>query len=90
MDEGLIRTVMALYTVVRTYAALRESIPSELLYGDDLVPMTPIMEPFGRCVAEWRVSLLDKGLNVNAVSSGRIYISSVYNPFSEVVGLTLC
>ena len=31
--------------------------------------MAPTMEQLGRCVAEWRASLLDKGLNVNAGQS---------------------
>ena len=39
---------------------------SELLYADDLVLMAPTMEQLGRCVAEWRASLLDQGLTVNA------------------------
>ena len=39
--------------------------PSELLYADDLVLMAPTMEQLGRRVAEWRVSLFDKGLKVN-------------------------
>ena len=42
----------------------RSSISSELLYADDLVLMAPTMEQLR--VAEWIVSLLDKGLKVNA------------------------
>ena len=41
----------------------------ELLYADDIVLMAPTMEPFGRRVAEWRASLLDKGFKVNAGKS---------------------
>ena len=41
---------------------------SELLYADDLVLMAPTMEQLGRCVAEWRASLPDKGLKMNAES----------------------
>ena len=43
-------------------------IPSELLYSDDLtvVHMAPIMEPLGRHVTDWRVSLLRKGQKLNA------------------------
>ena len=41
----------------------RSGLPSELLYADDLVSMAPTMEQLGRRVAEWRASLLDKGLN---------------------------
>ena len=44
----------------------RSSLPSVLLYADDLVLMAPTMEQLGRCVAEWRASLLDIGLKVNA------------------------
>ena len=40
----------------------RSGLPSELLYADDLVSMAPTMEQLGRRVAEWRASLLDKGL----------------------------
>ena len=47
----------------------RSGLPSELLYGDDLLLMAPTMEQFGRRVAEWRASLLDKGLKVNAGKS---------------------
>ena len=45
-------------------------LPSELLYADDLVLMAPTMEQLCRRVAEWRPSLLDKGLmKVNAGKS---------------------
>ena len=37
-----------------------------MLYADDLLLMAPTMEQLGRRVAEWRVGLLDKGLQVNA------------------------
>ena len=47
----------------------RSGRPSELLYADDLVLMAPTMEQFGSRVAEWRASLLDKGLKVNAGKS---------------------
>ena len=43
----------------------RSGLPSEFLYADDLVLMTPTMEQIGRHVVEWRDSLLDKGLKVN-------------------------
>ena len=44
----------------------RSGLPSELLYADDLVIMAPTMEQLGRRVADWRASLLGKGLKVNA------------------------
>ena len=47
----------------------RSGLPSELLYADDLVLVAPTMEQISRRVAEWRISLLDKGLNVNAGKS---------------------
>ena len=47
----------------------RSGLPSELLYADDLVLMEPTMRKLGRRVAEWRASLLDKGLKVNARKS---------------------
>ena len=47
----------------------RSGLPSELLYADNLVLMAPTLEQLGRRVAEWRASLLDKGLKVNAVKS---------------------
>ena len=47
----------------------RRGMPSELLYADDLLLMAPTMEQLGRWVAEWRSSLLDKGLKVNTGKS---------------------
>ena len=47
----------------------RSGLPSELLYADDLLMMTPTMEPLGRRVPDWRASLLGKGLKVNAGKS---------------------
>ena len=69
-------------TVVRTEAGLspllfaafmdvvsseaRSGLPSELLYADDIVIMAPTMEQLGRRAADWRASMLGKGLKVNA------------------------
>ena len=47
----------------------RSGLPSELLYADDIVLMAPTMEQLGRHVAEWRATLLDKGLKVNTGKS---------------------
>ena len=47
----------------------RSGLPSELLYADDLVIMAPTMEQLGRRVADWRASLLGKGLKMNAGKS---------------------
>ena len=46
---------------------VRSGLPSELLYSDDLVLMALSMEQLDRRVAEWRVSLLDKGQKVSKV-----------------------
>ena len=46
----------------------RNGLPSES-YADDLVLMVPTLEQLGRRVAEWRASLLHKGLKVNAGKS---------------------
>ena len=62
----------------------RSGLPSELLYADDLVIMAPTMEQLGRRVADWRASLLGKGLKVNAgkskvmvgSSGGKIIVNS--------------
>ena len=51
------------------YSEARSGLSSKLLYADDLVLMAPTMEQLGRRVAEWRASLLDKGLKVNAEKS---------------------
>ena len=47
----------------------RSAMPSELLHADDLVIMAPTIEHLGRRVADWRASLLGKGLKVNAGKS---------------------
>ena len=75
---------------------LRSGLPSELLYASDLVFMAPTMEQPGRRVADWRVSLLNKGLNVNSgrskvmvgSSDGNIIVNSGKRPCSVVVCLT--
>ena len=54
----------------------RSGLPSKLLYADDLVIMAPTMEQLGRRVADWRASLLSKGLKVNAGKSKVIVGSS--------------
>ena len=47
----------------------RSGLPSKLMYADDLIIMAPAMEQVGRRVAEWRASIPDKGLKVNAGKS---------------------
>ena len=51
------------------YSEARGGLSSELLYADDLVIMAPTMEELGRLVADWRTSLLVKGLKVNTGKS---------------------
>ena len=53
----------------------RSGLPSELLYADDLVIMAPTMEQLGRWVADWRASLLGKGLKVN-VGKSKVMVGS--------------
>ena len=66
----------------------------ELLYVVDLVLMASTMEHLGGCVSEWRTSLLDKGLKVNAgkskvmvgSSGGKMIVNSVKCPSMVSVG----
>ena len=70
----------------------RSGLPSELLYADDLVIMAPTMEQLGRRVADWRASLLGKGLKVNAGKSkvmvgsngGKMIVNSGSGPVVSV------
>ena len=63
-------------------------LPSYLLYADDLVLIAPIMEQIRIRVAEWRTSLMDKGLKVNAgkykvmvgSSGGKMIVNSGKRP----------
>ena len=54
----------------------RSGLPSELLYADDLVIVAPTMEQLGRWLADWRASLLGKGLKVNVGKLKVIVVSS--------------
>ena len=47
----------------------RSGLPSKLLYADDLIIMALTIEQLVRRVADWRASLLVKGLKVNAGKS---------------------
>ena len=68
-------------------------LPSGLLYADDSVLIAPTMEQLGRRVGEWRASLLDNGLKVNAGkskvmvgSSGKLCsVHSMYKVNSQAV-----
>ena len=66
-----------LFTVVMDVvpSEARSGLPSELLYADDLVRMAPTIGQLGRRVAEWRTSLLHKGLKVN-VGKSKVIVGS--------------
>ena len=59
------------------FSEVRSGLPSELLCTDNLVRMALTMEQFGKRVAEWRVSLLDKGLKVNPGKS-KVMVGGYY------------
>ena len=77
------------------FSESRSGLPSELLYASDLVLMAPTMEQAGRSVADWRVSHLNKGRNVNAgrskvmvgSSDGKMIVNSGKRPCGVVVCL---
>ena len=56
MHQGSVMSPLMFGVVMDVVA--RSCKPSELLYADDLVLMAQIMEPLGRRVTKWRVSLL--------------------------------
>ena len=68
MHQGSVLSPLLFTAVMDVVSSEARSggVPSELLYADDLVLMAPTMEKLGRRVAEWRASLLDEGLKVNA------------------------
>ena len=68
----------------------RSRLPSELLYADDLVIMAPRMEQLGRRVADWRASLLGKGLKVNAGKSKVMVGNSGGKMIANSVQCTVC
>ena len=70
LHQGSVFTPL-LFSVVMDVVSSEErgGLPSEVLYADDLILMTPTLGQLGRRVAEWRASLLDKGLKVNAGKS---------------------
>ena len=51
------------------FAAVMDVVSSEVRSGLPSEFMAPTMEQLGRRVAEWRASLLDKGLKVNTGKS---------------------
>ena len=70
LHQGLVPSPLLFAVVMDViFSEASSGLPSELLYADDLVLMAPTMEQLGRRVAEWRASLLDKGLKVNTGKS---------------------
>ena len=70
LHQGSVPSPLLFATVMDVVSSeARSGLPSELLYADDLVIMAPTMEQLGRRVADWRASLLGKGLKVNAGKS---------------------
>ena len=73
----------------------RSGLPSELLYVSNLILMAPTFEQPGRCVTEWRASVIDKGLKVNSgrskvmvgSSGGAMIVNSEKLPCGVVVCL---
>ena len=78
LHQGSVLSLLLFAAVmdVMSSSEARSGLPSELLYADDLVIIAPTMEQLSRRVAEWRASLLDKGLKVNAGKSKVIVGSS--------------
>ena len=68
------------------YSEARSGLPYELLYADDLVIMAPTMEQLGKRVTEWRASLLDKGLKVNAGKYKVTWCGQVVSGVGDVMG----
>ena len=70
LHQGTVLSSLLFSVVMNVVSSeARSRLPSELLYADDLVRIAPTMEQFGRRVTEWKASIPDKGLNVNAGKS---------------------
>ena len=90
LHQGSVMTPLPFAVVMYVVSSkARSGLPLELRYADDVVLMAPTMEPLGRCVAEWRVSLLDKGLKVNAGKS-RVMVGSSGGKMIVNYGKWLC
>ena len=66
-QESVLRPLLVAAVMDVVSSEAKSGQPTELLYAVDFVLMAPKMEQLGRRVAEWRASLLDKGLKVNTV-----------------------
>ena len=70
LHQGSVLSPLLCAAVMDVFSSeARSGLPSELLYADGLVLMAPTMEQLSRRVSEWRASLLDKALKVNAGKS---------------------
>ena len=70
LHQKLVLSLLLFVTVMDiVFSETRSGLSSKLLYADNLVLMAPTMEQLGRRVAQWRASLLDKGLKVIAGKS---------------------
>ena len=70
MHQGSVLSPLLFAAVMDVVSSeARSGLPFELLYADDLLIMAPTMEQLGRWVADWRASLIGKGLKVNAGKS---------------------
>ena len=70
LHQGSVLSLLLFAAVMHMVSSeARSGLPSELLYVDDLVIMALTMEQLGRQMADWRASLLGKGLKVNAGKS---------------------
>ena len=70
LHQGSVLSPLLLTAVMHVVSSeARSSLPSELLYADNIVLKATTMEQLGRRVTEWRACLLDKGLKVNAGKS---------------------
>ena len=93
LHQGSVLSPLLFSAVMDVSSEARSGLPSELLYADDLGIMTPTMEQLGRRVADWRASLLGKGLKVNAgkskvmvgSSGGKMIVNSGKWPCGKIV-----
>ena len=70
MHQGPVLSLLLFTAVMDVVSSeARSGLPSGLLYADDIVLKAPTMGQLGRRVADWRASLIDKGLKVNAGKS---------------------
>ena len=84
LHQGSILSPLLFVAVIDVvYSEARSGLPSELLYADDLVIRVPTMEQPGRRLADWRASLLGKGLKVNAGKS-KVMVGSSDGTIQEV------